>query len=99
MLLQNKIIFIDTGWDGGGRGLGHQHLPLAKNPTRSRGQVKLGLWSTRVSTWGPEQGGAGQKRGADPAISFPTILSCCTFRPAAPSISQTLMNLRDTLER
>ena len=36
MLLLNKMIFIDPAGDGGERGLGHQHLPLAKNPTRSQ---------------------------------------------------------------
>ena len=92
MLLPNKMIFIDTAGDGGERGLGHQHLPLAKNPTRSqrareaRAVVYMGLHPGSR---------AGQSRAEQGRREGQTLLSLSPqFFPAALSALQLQASLK-----
>ena len=71
MLFPNKMIFIDKGWDGGGRGLGHQHLPLAKNPTRSQRAREARAVVHMSQHPGSRSGQSRAEEGGRPCYLFP----------------------------
>ena len=93
MLLSNKMIFIDTAGDGGERGLGHQHLPMAKNPTRSqrareaRAVVYMGLHP------GSRAGQSRAEERGRPCYLFPHSSFLLHFPPCS---SKHLSNLNES---